>query len=406
VRRIDSRSRLHLRTGHPIRTSGNTAGSDQGDTYAPIYGQLRRQFQLGHGFTLHKNLRLPLFYSRIRIEASPNTRGGVCSLFFSSKPTTTRRMACSVTGAAPHRMLHHQASMTVSPPEPEPSDYDWIGEGGFARVSKVRYRRTGEVFALKEAFYPSPDAYEEAEVLRRAAGYASPYVVRCHSVFLDHDGGQSSVLELMDAGSLFSVLCRRGDRGFPEPALADAAARCLMGLAQLHSRGIAHLDVKSENFLANAEGEVKISDFNFARIVYGGAGERLMVPTTTGTVPYYSPERFERNAHADPRAAMAADVWGLGVTVLELFLGRLPTVPEAEQPTEEDWKMAICSSEPPSVPEDMEASLELRDFVSACLQKDPTRRARVPQLLRHPFVTRRNVAASSRALRELIVENL
>jgi hypothetical protein len=67
-------------------------------------------------------------------------------------------------------MLHHQASVTTSPLEPEPSDYDWIGElgeGGFARVSKVRYRRTGEVFALNEAFYPSPDAYEEAEVLRR-----------------------------------------------------------------------------------------------------------------------------------------------------------------------------------------------------------------------------------------------
>jgi mitogen-activated protein kinase kinase 9 len=157
--------------------------------------------------------------------------------------------------------------MTMAPPEPEPSDYDWIGElgeGGFARVSKVRYRRTGEVFALKEAFYPSPDAHEEGEVLRRAAGYASAYVVRYHAVFLDPDGGLSSVLELMDAGSLFSVLRRRGDHGFREPALAEVATRCLMGLAQLHSRGVAHLDVKPENFLANAEGEIKVNDFNAA----------------------------------------------------------------------------------------------------------------------------------------------
>jgi mitogen-activated protein kinase kinase 9 len=75
-------------------------------------------------------------------------------------------------------------------------------------------------------------------------------------------------------------------------------------------------------------------------------------------------------------------------------------VPEAEQPRAEDLKKAICSKEPPSVPEDMEASSELRDFLYACLQKD------APQLLRHPFVTHRDVAASSRALRELMVENL
>jgi mitogen-activated protein kinase kinase 9 len=188
-------------------------------------------------------------------------------------------------------MLHHQASMTMAPPlplEPEPSDYDWIGdlgEGGFARVSMVRHRRTGKVFALKEAFYPSPTACEEAEVLRRAASYAPPYVVRCHAVFLDHDGGLSSVLELMDAGSLLSVLCRRGDCGFPEPALAEVAARCLKGLVQLLSHGVTHLDVKPENFLANSQGEVKISDFNASRIVYDSAGEGFWVPTTMGAPP-------------------------------------------------------------------------------------------------------------------------
>jgi serine/threonine protein kinase len=77
-----------------------------------------------------------------------------------------------------------------------------------------------------------------------------------------------------------------------------------------------------------------------------------------------------------------------------------------EDPTHDDWKEEICNREPPTVPEYMEASPELWDFVDACLQKNPTCRARMLQLLRHPFVTRRDVAASSRALRELIVETL
>ncbi|KAK3133133.1 hypothetical protein QOZ80_6AG0532800 [Eleusine coracana subsp. coracana] len=223
-------------------------------------------------------------------------------------------MPCFVIGAAPHRLFHGTTTPAPretptrpplpppAPPEVESSDFDFIGvlgEGGFARVFKVRHRRTCEVFALKEAFNPSPDAEEEAEVLRRAASSPSPHVVQCHAVFLggnddDNNGALVvSVLELMDAGSLRAVLRRLQRRGFLEPALAEAAHRCLMGLAQLHSRGVAHLDVKPDNFLCNARGDVKIGDFNASRVVYGRAGEALVVPTASrGTARYFSPERF------------------------------------------------------------------------------------------------------------------
>jgi hypothetical protein len=70
------------------------------------------------------------------------------------------------------------------------SDFDWIGDldrGSFTTVIKVCHRRTGEVFALKEAIHPTPDTYEEAEVLVRAAASPSPYVVRCHAVIVGPD---------------------------------------------------------------------------------------------------------------------------------------------------------------------------------------------------------------------------
>jgi mitogen-activated protein kinase kinase 9 len=74
-------------------------------------------------------------------------------------------------------------------------------------------------------------------VLRRAVGFPFPYVVRCHAVIVGPRGGQASVLEYMDAGSLFTILRRRRRRGLPEPALPELAWWCLMGLAQLHSSG-------------------------------------------------------------------------------------------------------------------------------------------------------------------------
>ncbi|KAJ1289345.1 hypothetical protein BS78_02G157100 [Paspalum vaginatum] len=317
--------------------------------------------------------------------------------------------------AAPHRMMM-KASTPAAAPAPEEhssrplrlSDLEWLGElgkGGFARVTKVRHRGTGAVHALKMTFNPEPVAEEEAKVLRRAAG--SPNVVGCYGLLRGPFDEPACLLEFMDAGSLGRILWQRRGRGIPEPALAEVAAQCVMGLAQLHSRGVAHLDVKPENFLANARGEIKIADFNTSRILYGAAGERLQVSVTAGTTCYFSPERFAPDAHAEPHDAMAADVWSLGMTILELFLGRFPIQPGSGMAYfYEELKEAICREEPPSVPEDAEASPELRGFVAACLRKEPGRRARVSQLLSHRFLTRRDVEASRRALEEIIVESL
>ncbi|CAN6162244.1 unnamed protein product [Urochloa humidicola] len=330
-------------------------------------------------------------------------------------------MACSVApalphemfhrvGAAPHQMMRKKQAPTTPPPADRVmlSDFEWIrdlGAGGFARVSKVRRRRTGTVFALKISHDADRgDEDQEAEVLRRAAG--SPHVVNCHAFLPGPFGEPACVLEFMDAGSLGRVLCRRrrmGMGGFPEPALAEAAAHCAVGLAQLHARGVAHLDVKPDNFLANSRGEIKISDFNTSRILYGAGDRPLAVPTTAGTYCYFSPERFVPGARAGPHGAMAADVWGLGVTVLELFLGWFVVSPKL---SDAGLELMICHSGPLRVPEGLEASVELRDFVAACLQREPARRATVPQLLVHPFLARRNVQASRRALREIIVDTL
>ncbi|XP_039841934.1 mitogen-activated protein kinase kinase 9-like [Panicum virgatum] len=307
-------------------------------------------------------------------------------------------MATHRVGFLPHQMMKRVPAAPPPAPAPAPeelrlSDLDWVGDlgaGGFARVSKARHRRTGAV--------------------RPRCSAAPPHVVDCHAMLRGPAGEPAFALEFMDAGSLGRVLCRRrGSRGgVPEPALAEAAAHCVVGLAQLHSRGVAHLDVKPDNFLASSRGEIKISDFNTSRILYGSAGERLQVPITAGTRAYFSPERFAPRARAGPHGAMAADVWGLGVTVLELFLGRFAVVPDADKASaaELELELAICHGEPLRVPEEAEASPELRGFVAACLQREPTRRATVPQLLGHPFLTRRDVEASRRALRDLIVETL
>ncbi|PWZ32414.1 Mitogen-activated protein kinase kinase 2 [Zea mays] len=176
----------------------------------------------------------------------------------------------------PHEMCR-RARMTASvlaaipaPAAPEKlrlSDLDWIcnlGAGGLASVCKARHCRTGAVFAVKISFDQDPLVVEkEAEVLKIAAG--ATHVIDFYAVLREPGYKAALVLEYMDAGSLGSLLRRRrrGGLRIPEAAVAEVAMQCVQGLLQLHYRGIAHLDVKPDNILANSRGEIKFSDLTF-----------------------------------------------------------------------------------------------------------------------------------------------
>ena len=266
-----------------------------------------------------------------------------------------------------------------------------LGRGNGGTVYKVRHRETGALYALKVLH--QGDA-AEADIIGRTA---SPFVVRCHSVLPAASGDVALLLELADGGSLDSVRSRRG--AFPEPALAEAAAQALSGLAYLHARRIVHLDIKPANLLATAAGEVKVADFGIAKVL-SRAGDHCT--SYVGTAAYMSPERFDPEAHGGHYDPCAADVWSLGVAILELYLGHFPLLPEGQRP---DWAAlmcAICFGEAPEPP--AAASEEFRDFVARCLEKKAGQRASVAELLEHPFVAGRDAAGAQQALAALVAE--
>ncbi|KAG0482648.1 hypothetical protein HPP92_010732 [Vanilla planifolia] len=201
----------------------------------------------------------------------------------------------------------------------------------------------------------------------------------------------------MDAGSLESILAARGNRPFSEPALADIARQVLLGLSYLHSQKIVHRDMKPGNLLVNSSGEIKIADFGVSKIM-----RRSLDPCVSyvGTCAYMSPERFDPDSHGGNYDAYAADVWSLGLTVLELHLGHFPLLPPGQRPDWATLMCAICFGEPPELPET--ASSDFRDFISRCLQKESRKRWSVSQLLAHPFIAGRDQSEADRMFREVI----
>uniref|UniRef100_A0A2P2KAV5 Mitogen-activated protein kinase kinase kinase n=2 Tax=Rhizophora mucronata TaxID=61149 RepID=A0A2P2KAV5_RHIMU len=79
---------------------------------------------------------------------------------------------------------------------------------------------------------------------------------------------------------------------------------------------------------------------------------------------------------------LAADIWSLGCTVLEMLTGQPPySHLEGMQAL-----FRIGRGDPPPVPDSL--STDARDFIFRCLQVNPCYRPTAAQLLDHPFVRR------------------
>ena len=113
--------------------------------------------------------------------------------------------------------------------------------------------------------------------------------------FKKHNGNEKEfeylVMELAPAGDLFDVLlkCRR----FSEPTARHFFKQIVEGLDYLHfEHSLCHLDIKLENILVDENFNVKITDFGFAKEVFGPLHYG-------GTKGYQSPEIVKRKAGFD-----------------------------------------------------------------------------------------------------------
>jgi serine/threonine protein kinase len=257
-----------------------------------------------------------------------------------------------------------------------------LGAGSGGKVYRVVHRRTGRIYALK--IIQEKQQYElavcrqimrEMEILRRAK---SPYLVECYGVF-DHGGEVCFVLEFMDGGTLADVL--KLHRTISETYLAQVTKQVLLGLQYLHKHKIVHRDIKPSNLLINCRQQVKIADFGVSTVL---AHTFAQCNSFVGTCAYMSPERFDPDGNGSCEYGYSADIWSLGLTLLECAIGRFPCLQPGEKPDWPTLMCAICLGDPPSPPPD--ASPEFKNFIVCCLQKDAVRRPSAEMLLTHPFV--------------------
>jgi serine/threonine protein kinase len=107
--------------------------------------------------------------------------------------------------------------------------------------------------------------------------------------------------------------------------VVDIGMQAAQALAEAHSRGVIHRDIKPQNVIITPRGQVKILDFGLAKIIRDetdsstGATESRLTDTgeVVGTVGYMSPEQL-RDLPVDART----DIFSLGVLLYECATGR------------------------------------------------------------------------------------
>jgi len=151
---------------------------------------------------------------------------------------------------------------------------------------------------------------------RAAARLNHPNIVTAYDV--GEDGGTHFLsLEYMEGGSLQSRLRSAGR--LPWAMALDAVIDAAKGLVYAEGRGIVHRDIKPDNLMLGADGEVKIADLGLAVQVEqedGVDGERGKV---FGTPHFLAPELLRGE-----KPTTSSDLYALGTTAYQLIAGRTP----------------------------------------------------------------------------------
>jgi serine/threonine protein kinase len=299
----------------------------------------------------------------------------------SGKKPTKKRMVKKVSKPKPKADLMIPKALDSGTKDVRPPDFGGyqlgvkLGQGAFGSVYQAFDTQSGFYVAVKTiALDRSPSALagvqQEIELM---SGLDHQHIVK---YVCSHQTTETLyiVMEFAEGGSLGHVQ-KKFQSFFPEHLVAQYLYQVLLGLKYLHSQSIIHRDIKAANILLS-NNIAKLADFGIS-IKLDAAKQG---PATSEFSAYWTaPEVINQEAITE-----LCDIWSLGITAIELFVGQPPWFELSALPA----LYKIMQTPQPPLPE--KASPEFRDFLDSCLKRDVQFRKSADQLLKHRFIEKHN----------------
>ncbi|GAB5372437.1 hypothetical protein AAMO2058_001665400 [Amorphochlora amoebiformis] len=264
-------------------------------------------------------------------------------------------------------------------------DASKIGEGGFSvvhlAINKHMVEKPPCVIKIFKNMRNTKmkNMMMETDLLPRIQ--AHPNIVKYQGYGGPNENGQLwLVMEYCDGGSVLD-LRKNMTTLMAESHIAYILHCVLRALVYLHSKQIAHKDIKAANILLTKSGFVKLSDFGISEEVKGADTENFAF---AGSPLWMPPEAYEGK-----QVNEKGDLWSLGITAIELAEGNPPfkgkplprlayAVRKGPAPT---LKPKNTLDKPPRRGDYTEWSDRFKRFISKCFAKDPKNRPSACRLL-------------------------
>ncbi|PAQ13236.1 serine/threonine protein kinase [Bacillaceae bacterium SAOS 7] len=240
-----------------------------------------------------------------------------------------------------------------------------VGGGGMANVYLAKDVILEREVAIKVLRL---DFANEEEFLRRfqreaqsATSLVHPNIVNIFDVG-EEEGINYIVMEYVEGMTLKQYIQQFSP--IPVEKAIDIMKQLSAAMAFAHHNSIIHRDIKPQNILVDANGNVKITDFGIAMAL--SATSITQTNAVLGSVHYISPEQARGGM-----ATKKSDIYALGIVMFELLTGQLPFSGESavsialkhlqtETPSMKRWN--------PSIPQSVE------NIVLKATTKDPFHR--------------------------------